>query len=259
MLTVEELKESVSRNDHEGFLRVYIVLILQGTTLTLPKSRLQEQLIIEWKDCIPSIAQFYTDSFIEKLSHLWLELLVEQGDSSSDRFLEELLTILNNKIKKAPKKEAATPLLNEVSLKVSDDYYKDKKARESKLLPVDQLLIKVNEMLKRERTDLFLIAYLGVIIQDTRYKVPKVTIPEKIKIQWKRIISHQLKYTPNQAFIDRLSSKWFFILNKKGIPSNQEKVKEILYFIKANAKEDTPTQEKPSLKKNFIKNLFSKG
>ena len=76
MLTVEELKESVSRNDHEGFLRVYIVLILQGTTLTLPKSRLQEQLIIEWKDCIPSIAQFYTDSFIEKLSHLWLELLV---------------------------------------------------------------------------------------------------------------------------------------------------------------------------------------
>ncbi|RAP38942.1 hypothetical protein DID80_01770 [Candidatus Marinamargulisbacteria bacterium SCGC AAA071-K20] len=259
MVTVEELKNSVSRNDVEGFLRTFLLLILQGTTLSLPKSRLKDDLLIEWKDCIPKNAQFYTDDFIAQLSSLWIEVLTEQGGKPSDRFLEELLTILNNKIKKTIKKESIDPLLNEVSLNVSDDYYNDKKAREDEIFSVDILLTKVHESLKRERTDLFLISYLAIVIEDKNYKIPKITIPEKIQAQWRRIISQQLKLKHSLEFLERLSKRWFYILNKKGIPSTNEQIKEVLYFVKANAKEDKVKQIKATSNEGgFFSRLFNK-
>jgi hypothetical protein len=257
MVTITELKDCVSRNDVEGFLRSYILLLLQGTTLSLPTSRLKETLLIQWKDCIPKSAQFYTDDFIEKLSNLWLEILTEQGDSSSDRLLEELLTILNNKIKKTVKKAAIDPLLNEVSLKVSDDYYNDKKARESALLPIDELVFNVRTSIKKEQTELFLIAYLGIVIQNNAYKVPRISIPEKIQFQWRRILNEQLKLKYTQNFLEQLSSKWFYLLNKKGIPASQHHLKEILYFVKANAKEESEETKKNNNKSDgFFTRLF---
>lgn len=256
MITIEHLKNSVSRNDVEGFLRNYLLLLLQGTSLSLPKSTLQKELEIQWRDCIPKPAQFYTDQFIQSLSKLWLELLTEQGGVQTDSFLENLLHILNNKIRKKKTQTQAEPLLNEVSLSVSEDYYKDKKARESQLPEKDKLLIKLKQILERERSDLFIIGFLALSIQDQNYKVPRISIPEKINNQWKRIITQQLKLKCSPEFLKRLTSKWFYLINQKGIPTNQESLKELLYFMKTTSKEDPP-EEKESQPKGFLARLFN--
>ena len=140
----------------------------------------------------------------------------------------------------------ATPL-TEVKSNISTHYYKEAQARQAEIPNTDVLFKKMKKAIKQYDIDGFLVAYLSQIHHNSALQVPLSSVADNIQTQWETILTTQFNVIPDQPFLEELCAKWFYIVNQKGLPSTQDKLEDILYFIAGKYK--GPPQKKPTSKK----------
>ena len=254
---VQELNDCIARNDYDGFLKLYLTLVINRTSLELPKSRVLDTVVLQWRDCMPVKCKGYNDAFLQALAARWCDLMDLHGGVVTPRFAHEVLDLIE---KRLPKQKVSSllepdPNLNTVELSVSQAYYNDKKARDESLKSVHIHLDLARRAAKMHDVDAFLVDYLSVVIQQPRYKVPKVTILETIQSQWNLVCRNQLKMRPKEPFLRDLAARWFYLLNTKRVPTSQAQLKELLVYIKSSITTG-PQPRKRRKKTSWLDKLF---
>ena len=242
MPTVHDLVDCVNRNDSHQFLLNYLKLIVGKCSLTLPTSREKETVIMQWQSVLPSQCKHCTQSFLESLSQLWLEIVDKQGGVVSDEFPAQCLSLLahhhvnrpltTNSDNSTQIKEGREPQLKEVTPSISKDYDQDKEARKERVPSVKKSKSALIQALKKGDVQVFLENYLAWSSQTPNAKVPLSSMVNKITAFWETRFERDFKYKPQREFIKSLVGKWHYLVSKKGIPQKRQELLELLYLLR---------------------------
>ena len=91
---IDDLADCVSRDDAFSFLLVYLNLIIQGLSLSLPVETSVKAVKVEWSSIMPNSCQNHSDAFINQLSQHWVHLVDSHSGKMTDYFVSELLVSL---------------------------------------------------------------------------------------------------------------------------------------------------------------------
>jgi len=274
MPELTDLSEHIANNNKDDFIKTYLLLLIEGYTLSIPKQIKLPDIKEAWSQILSRLYRDFTLEFLEDLSKSWLLLIQKQGGNITDNFPEELLIIINggNPIDALRKKEAlakeaddrqkalhsqyAEPVINEVKSNISQNYYEIEQAESIKIPHKDKLEKQMTTAIKNLNHIGYLIKHLSVSHYEALPKVPKTTLLERIRSEWEEIIILQHNEMVDETFLDNLSSFWFSIVNQKGIPYTVENIKDIL--IDLMAKHPNETKEEAPKKKTIFNKLFKK-
>lgn len=293
MPSVDDLSGYVQENDIKGFLLCYMQLVDEGLNLSVPTSLELPQVKEGWEQILPEITGGFSDEFVEQLSQFWLTTVTKQGAKVTPTFAKEIIAILENKPKpaaaSAPPKQAPPaapkagiqpagpkpaqgeaepvshvpapgPALDTVASHISSTYYSYQSAKESPLLPKDQLNEAIKQALAHEQADDFLIHYLSLSRHKEKVTVPLSSVLETIMAKWEEILMSVYSVRPSLAFLKALSAKWFYAVQFKGLPMHPEALQDLLFFLVSNqSKNPKPELEniaaKAEVKQGFLKKI----
>ncbi len=281
-----ELRDCIKRIDYVSFLLCYIKLIKQNFNLAIPHSLNKDIAIDEWRNILLSISENFTEDFLNDLTSHWLEVIQKQGGVINENFINEILSILEQRSgeivdadsKKMEEKKLLTEdempkpglgLIDSVKGTVSNTYYNKKKNREVTIREENELPRKILTALEHENIDDFLIYYLSYAEFGKLPEVPLVSTIAGISIKWKIILSKEFAYNPSDIFLEKLTSKWFYLVNAKGIPITSKIFYKLLEYCistrphtsetaEPERKNNNKAEKKINTKiKNTLSNLFT--
>ncbi len=157
--------------------------------------------------------------------------------------------------------DATTEYSEGISTKISSSYYSYQEAKDTDPIGEKEIPFKINLALNKNDADDFLIAYLSNIKHNKDIKVPITSVIDTIKERWEELLMGEFNHQPSKEFIKALSSKWFYLVNQKGLPTNKEKLEEYLYYLLANKKPSIQLETAPPKSGGFLnkfKSIFRK-
>lgn len=237
MYDLDHLKESLDRHDAFSFLFVYLQLVQQGASLSLPKDSDSKIVQAEWLNCMPSSCQHVTDLFLKQLTTLWLNLVLAHSGPMSDYYVSELLDLLkqdfqSNKSKNQLKSNALKendPNLMNTKLSISSDYKLEEKVLSQKFLGKDELYKKCVEYYLQSNSLSFLNYFLQWCLIANQIDYPKVSVLEHIEQAWGPILFKVFNKKPNQQFLKDLSHLWFQLVNHSFVPYTKKDLKQLIF------------------------------
>lgn len=261
MSHVENLKESIHRNDPEQFLADYLRLILQGSSLALPQTIELNAAKMQWRDAIPIVCGNPTDTFITNLSTLWAEIVQEHGGVRGESLPQDLLNLLlkrENTVKKLDQSDIPQHSIQRVTPSISSDYTKLENARKKPLRSKKECVENAANALHQSDESRFLIAYLELNVLAKTQKLPKTSISGKIFEFWKNQIQETFKKKMPDTFLEKLTGLWINITAKKGLPTTDYLVAELLYHCRAHYEKPiaTKTIKNETLFKKLLNRFF---
>lgn len=264
MPLISALSEAVQRNDHVGFLRTYMSMILEGDNLSVPGSLEAEKSKEAWTDVFQTLSIKFSEEFMTNLNRYWLSVVKKQGGKITETFSKEILDIIDNKapagkkLSMPPTNTASeNPQADTVVLKISTDYYKHSLLHAERPAHKDDIDQKIMEALSKKQVDHFLKHYLSYTQVEIKPLVPLSTVLGVVSDRWEDIIMREYGVVPEPKFLSELSIRWFYLVNLKGIPINIEKLSELYLFIATSTQPKPKAEKKPPEKpKSFFKRLF---
>lgn len=272
-VTFTSLAECIKMNDHMGFLRSYMQLVIAGKNLHVPTSLEYMPVKEAWEEILFGVPGGYTDEFLINVSNIWIRLCQKQGNKIDDNFARDILDILEGKTvkkrsktssdetittsSKLPKKEAvsfapgmpmishttvdaitdkkrraeANPKLSGVDGSVSQSYYVERDLSDFKLPPVNDMEKNMMAALKQRHVDTFLFNYLGMSKTQLSPRLPMTSVLDLIYLQWREILLERFSTMPPEIFLKQLSKRWFYLVNKRGLPSQINVIHAILHDL----------------------------
>lgn len=237
MADFSRLADAIKQQDHTSFLREYLHLIVSGTGLTLPTATNMTGVRDQWLDIILSIYANYSDEFLNNLTALWLRTIAQLSPSLPDSVPKQLLDILENRrrpeaeVQPAPTPEHPRQIVagdrETVVSQISQDYYRDRKARAFEPPPLPELAKELRKSISQNDADGFLIYFLAQIVREPKPPVPMSSVQDIIFHQWEDIFKRRLGFVPERPFLEALSLRWFYLVNRYGLPINSDKLKEL--------------------------------
>ena len=267
MPSTSDLREAVQRNDHTAFLRNYMMMVLEGDNLSVPGSLEAEKSKTGWEDILTGLAIPYTDDFLSNMNRYWLSVVKKQGGKITEKFSQEILDIINNKAPSNTKiqmpSKTDVPGIPEdshsdtVVLRISNDYYKHSLLHAERPTHKDDIDKLILEAVSKGQIENFLKHYLSYTQVDIKPLVPLSTVLGVISDRWEDIIMREYGLVPDPGFLSKLSVKWFYLVNLKGIPINLAKLSELYVFLATKEKPKTaPKSKSVTPKKSFFQRLF---
>jgi len=262
MAHIDDLKDSIQRHDPERFLADYLTLIVNGASLTLPRTIEKDAAKLQWRDVIPSVCGTPSEGFISDLTALWGELVQEHGGIVGKSVPQDLLDLLLKKVatQNIPKETRHDGnSIQRVTPSISNDYTKLQEAKKQPLRAKSDLVQACKQALLSDNEFQFLIAYLELNVQTKKNILPKTSISGKAYLWWDETIQEKFKQKMPDYFLEKLSGLWINAVAKKGLPTSDYHVSELFYHIKANYDLSKPKKQeaKPSQINRFIRFLRS--
>jgi len=90
-----DLPGYIDENDHRGFLRAYLQLLLEGYSLAIPTQMTLAEIKESWTQILPRIHRNFTDNFVDHLGKFWIYLVKKQGGTVTETFVQDLLDIID--------------------------------------------------------------------------------------------------------------------------------------------------------------------
>lgn len=245
--TLQNLKECVNLNDHYTFLMIYLHLMKQGENLTIPQDFNPEKNNLEWDSLLTELKLDVPEGFIPRLSQTWLSAMAKHSKKITLQFPQELIAILQNNVSSqsislnssrvseiGPVQidHPENPITESIEGYISKTYHRHKKALETTPIATESLQTELTAAIQKNDPEHFLYLYLSQIENKQIPELPLSTVNSKIKESWKSIIQKKLSLEPAPAFIDRISSIWFYLMNKKNIPLTDKALADLLIFYK---------------------------
>lgn len=301
MSQTSDLNGYISAQDAKGFLRTYMELVSGGQNLSIPTGLEPQPAKEGWLQILPGIGGGYTDEFVDALTDFWLQTVKQQGGTLTETFAEEIVAIIDGRPKPKGKAAAASSdapaagggdapapagggtaavaqaaasapgssavanssQLDTVASDISSSYYKEQDARDTKPLSKAELDSQVQKALESERVDRFLIPYLSLSRHGIKPVVPKSSVITMIRSQWEEILLNEFHIMGSTEYIQKLSARWFYLVNQKGLPIGLNDFEALSFFIVANEKEEegkktaTSQSTQPKARTGFMGKLKS--
>lgn len=284
MTTLIELPDYMYEGDAEGFLQTYLRLLTEGYSLTIPKQTSLDEITEAWQNILPRISNDFELPFAEEVAKLWRQLLRRQGAQMNETFAEEMLAILEGRPKNEGKKvetEITSEMLNddefyenlkpgtltpdvvekrdgdasnEVLSNISDSYYNFESNKSSLDIKPKNAWPQIETALEDHDVDGFLIHYLSQARDGIKPKVPVSSVLQVIRNQWEEIMMVDHNLMAEDEFLSRLSSRWFSVVNQRGLPYSMDAIEDLLTYFMENY--SAPPKQKKEKKKGLLGKLF---
>ncbi|MFC1617182.1 hypothetical protein ACFL2K_03080 [Candidatus Margulisiibacteriota bacterium] len=280
MPTTDDLSNYIQGNDIKGFMLCYMQLVDGGHNLSVPSHLELKGIQDGWQEILPNVTGGYSDEFVLELSKYWFSVVKKQGGKVGDNFTKEIIAIIEGKPtpniqkKQAPKKPIQTtdteatptvtsptnaPVGNEVASNISSHYYSYQGATETMLLSQKELTKNVREAINYGDANEFLVNYLSFSRHNERIQVPLSTVLKTISTGWENIILGKFNLKPSGVLVKAITSKWFYLVNHKGLPSTNEKMQDLLYYlISTLPKPENDSSEKKTVPIKEPKGILAK-
>jgi len=259
-LNKNELQTYVNRKDITGFLRVYMRRLVEGEALSMPTGQDYIKAREGWIRILPTVVVGFTTDFVEKLSRTWVGLIQAHKLYATPDYAKQILTVLYQ-ASSVPKAEVPPSSVTGPSVidkfadqsLISTGYYSPTDL--SAVIEEKALRLQVLEALKKEDEDGFLISYLTYLYLGQVPFVPLSTVHDVISNKWEEIIIREFGVVPTSRMLLKLSSRWFYVVNLKGVPLTAEHMSLILDFF---VKHRTPVSFSEHKKEKWtFKNWFN--
>ena len=142
---------------------------------------------------------------------------------------------------------------------ISEQYEQRKIVENMRAPEIDQLNTTYKKAFKTNDSTNWLIAHLTYVRYDQAKEVPKSTVPANIRAQWEEIIASEFDTISDDIFLTELTNEWFYLVNQKGIPTNNHQQEEILmtFLAKQQSNVGKDTSNKVQKKPSIFKRLFN--
>lgn len=265
MVRLAELRLSMKRHDVPNFLRVYLKDVLSGEALTLPTSVDLAQARLQWEDALPMDCQDYSEGFIKDLAELWLSVvskldphttnvpqaalaLLTYGDGS------EPLTPVDQGLSESPF-IGGNPNLKTVATQISASYYAQHQEQHSPVLSPQDKKAKLLVLMKKKKDKEFLLLYLSHHSNEALLEFPKSTVFEVIQEEWRKILHVYFREAPPVPFLQQLSLRWYYWMNRVGIPTQSEAVRSLCLKLKQS--DDSVSRDSSFIKKSWLERFLN--
>tara|TARA_A100001015_G_scaffold24169_1_gene27300 strand:+ start:4577 stop:5353 length:777 start_codon:yes stop_codon:yes gene_type:complete len=257
MFRIQDLTDSLNRNDPFSFLLVYLNLIVQGSSLSLPTQSKINFVKDEWASLMPPSCQNFTDSFLLELSQIWIKLVDSHSGIMSDFYVSELLDILTSEPQVKSLVSVAedgpligmNPKLNSIESSISSDYKLEQNILNQEEINNKHTLDQLLTFYSNQDAISFLNYYLEFCLQNDQFNYPQSSLLESIEDAWTSIFSELYKKKPNEQFIKDISFIWFHFVNKYSIPYVKTELETIIFYYRKKYFKNIKTI-KPSKKGN---------
>ena len=233
---------------------------------------------------MPRISNDFEEPFVEELAKLWRQLLRRQGAQMTANFAEEMLAILEGRPKNEGQRVETeitsdslsdeqiyaklklgtlTPDVvekregdasNDVRSNISDSYYNFESNKSSLDISPKNAWPQIETALNDQDVDGFLIHYLSQSRNGIKPKVPVSSVLQVIRNQWEEIMMVDRNLMVDDEFLTRLSSRWFSVVNQRGLPYSLDAIEDLLIYFMEHYK--APPATKNAKKKGFLGKLF---
>ncbi len=197
------------KGDVRGFLREYLRLIMDGKVHHIPATMDKEAAKSGWADILSEKVKEFSGHFLEKISQEWVTLVTNQGGVTDEHFVAKIVEKLY--------RTNPEPVLKVSPL--SQDIQRDESEETA-----GSIFKKVKQMIDEENSDLFLVYYLSYIQLGIVPVLPLSTVHHLIEVKWEEIIGREFGVTPSSVFLLKLTSRWFYVMNLKGIPTTPDQL-----------------------------------
>lgn len=98
------LADCIKNNDPEGFLKSYMMLVIAGKELSIPKSKNYTEVKRAWFDILYGVPGGFSEEFLIDISNIWLQIQRHIQGGSDQVLAKQMVDFLkNNQINRAVK------------------------------------------------------------------------------------------------------------------------------------------------------------
>ncbi len=222
MITIESLIDCIRSQDAFSFIRNYLLLIKNGSSLELPLSLDAETLATQWEDVVPKQCKFANKGFFEKVSKIWILILEDYHQNTEDEsfVIEHVLDVIDKKYKIPEDKIHLAIRDGQVFSKST--YRKTYEDRTE--IYSDEILL---EHLKIGNYRLFLINMLENEIIEKSNSLPLSSVKNKIQSNWELILKQRFNFKRKNT-LEKITQSYFYLANKYGVPTNDNTIKRYI-------------------------------
>jgi hypothetical protein len=226
-MTLAKLGVEIDRNDASGFVRLYIVCLMQGFLLRIPTAASTDTLREMWSTILAKYRRNFSDEFCDAVTLYWESLMggIDPKSPSIEHDLCRAAGIDVSTIDVIHPLIPATPPDNPL-LSKNEGFVSDISERYQAYRAIDAISIPDPEQLKSMRQKAFksqdvpgfLGAHLSFAAHGELVAVPKSSVHASIRSQWETIIADLYHTIATDEFVHQLTNTWFYLVNQKGIP-----------------------------------------
>ncbi|MSR88728.1 MAG: hypothetical protein EXS67_03630 [Candidatus Margulisbacteria bacterium] len=141
------------------------------------------------------------------------------------------------------------PGLMDVAGSISEQYFDGSKSLRLPSIPEATGIL--NKAFSENEADVFLIAYLSIMLQSIKVDVPMSSVMDIIYARWREILMGRFNKVVSERFLKSVSNRWLFLVNQKGLPTTKVKLHALLQLL--ISEQDKVREAKPGLSPKPVK------
>ncbi len=273
-MTLTELGDYIDRKQPKPFVHLYLNCLIEEYQLSVPTDLKIDDLNKKWDVILSKYRNTFSDEFCNGVSDYWLSLL-KQCDVSSNQLELDLfnaagLTIEEKKDEDKEFKKKKKTTLFDIPKKIpnqsdplttpqiSEQYHQREMAENVSFPEIDKLDEAYKKAFKSNDVIMWLVSHLTFVRYGQTKSVPKSSVPANIREQWELVIATEFDTIADDEFLTGITNEWFYLVNQKGIPTDDNHLEEILmtFLAKQQSQEGKQSSKKGEKKGSFFKRLF---